>query len=64
MGVDPRILTWLSLFLPNFVMKQRVLNTSARVNKLGMVNALTPFVPEKLSRKHLKQRRLFLNNAF
>lgn len=61
MGLDPRILT---LLLPNFVMKQRVLNASARVNKLGMVKTLTLFVPEKLSRKHLKQRRLFLNNTF
>jgi hypothetical protein len=50
-GADSRILTLLSLFIPNFAIKQRVLNLSARVNKLGMVNALTPFVPEKAGKK-------------
>lgn len=41
----------LSMFFCNTAIKQRVLNLLTRVNKLAMVNALTPFVPEKAGRK-------------
>lgn len=39
------------MLFPNFAIKTRVLSLSARVNKLAVVNALTPSVPGKAGRK-------------